>query len=138
MRQENIFTGVEIIIKRGNKIALGKRKNAAGEGQYGLPGGHVEFGERLIDTAIRELEEETGLKVQPEQLSLVAVVDDPREENHYLHIAFLLENFEGEPECREPHKCEGWEWFDLDALPETFFGHLGVFETFKSGEIYLR
>jgi len=135
--QENYFVGVAVILKRGNKILLGKRKNVYGAGDYGLPGGHLNYGEKLYECGLRELKEETGVEAPAENFRLVAVVDDPRSDQHYIHTAFLLEDFQHEPQCLEPEKCEGWEWFDLDALPNIFVGHAGIIETFKSGKLYL-
>ncbi len=137
MSQEKIYSGVEVFILRDGKVALGKRKNAAGEGEYGLPGGHLEEGEKLVDTAIRELKEETGIDVTEKDLELVCVVDDLRQEKHYVHIAFELKDFQGDLELCEPDKCEGWEWFDLDDLPEVFYGHTRIFETYLEKKLYL-
>ena len=46
--------------------------------QWGLFGGHVDEAERSSDAACRELEEETGLQVTPQELSLFASVQQPR------------------------------------------------------------
>lgn len=32
-----------------------------------------------------------------------------------------MHQFEGEPKLLEPDKCEGWQWFDWDSLPEPLF-----------------
>ena len=40
-----------------------KRKSAPGEGLYALPGGFLNQNERIVDGAIRELKEETKIKV---------------------------------------------------------------------------
>jgi len=130
--------GVEIIIEKDGMILLGKRKNAAGEGLYGLPGGHVEPGETVIQTAIRELQEETGLKVQPDDLELIVVADAPDSEYPYLHIAFKLMSYEGEPKLCEPEKCEGWEWKDPNNIDGEFFGHENILKTYRSGKLYLK
>ena len=37
--------GIGVIIRKDNKILLGKRKNAHGEGSWCFPGGHLEFNE---------------------------------------------------------------------------------------------
>ena len=44
-------------------------------GRWAASGGHVEPGEEFLEAAVRELAEETGLVVAPEELSLVGVYD---------------------------------------------------------------
>lgn len=40
-------------------------KNKKGSSNWGFPKGHIEAGENEIQTAMREVEEETGIKIQP-------------------------------------------------------------------------
>ena len=56
-----IKIGCEIFVIKEHKLLFGKRKNTYGEDSWGLPGGHLEYGEKLADAAKRELEEETGI-----------------------------------------------------------------------------
>ena len=44
-------------------------------GRWAASGGHVEPGESFLEAAVRELQEETGLVVAPEDLELVGVYD---------------------------------------------------------------
>ena len=114
--------GVNVFVIKDNKLLLGQRKNTSGDGDWGLPGGHLEFGESLIFGASRELGEETGIKAK--NLKFLNMVNDPNPDYHYLHLSFIAEDFEGEPKLTEPDKCYGWEWFDLTALPiNIFVGH---------------
>lgn len=46
-----------------NKILLVKRRKAPGQGLWALPGGHLEPHEWVIDGALRELNEETNLRL---------------------------------------------------------------------------
>lgn len=44
---ENVRVSCEMIIKRGNKILMGKRGKIFGEGGWAFSGGHLEFGETV-------------------------------------------------------------------------------------------
>lgn len=113
--------GVGCVVQRDGKILLGKRKGSHAMGFWGFPGGHLEFGESVEECAKRELNEETGL-------SSVSLKQGPWVENvmidedkHYITIFVFIDQFEGEPNLCEPDKCEGWEWFPIDSLPDPLF-----------------
>ncbi|GAB4562507.1 MAG: NUDIX hydrolase [Anaerolineae bacterium] len=112
--------GMGVLVLRGRKVLLGKRRGAHGAGSYAAPGGHIEFGESLAEAARREVLEETGLRVQ--NIRLLAVGSYMwGEDRHYIDVDMVCEAPEGEPQVMEPHKCEGWAWYDLDDLPEPLF-----------------
>ncbi|RLE95050.1 MAG: hypothetical protein DRN04_00925 [Thermoprotei archaeon] len=56
-----------------------------------MPGGFVEYGERVEDAALREVKEETGFKVKIK--GLVGVYSDPGRDprGHVVSIAYLAE-----------------------------------------------
>jgi 8-oxo-dGTP diphosphatase len=112
-------------------LLLGQRKNTAGDGAWGLPGGHLELGEAMEDTAARELKEETGLSA--EGFSFANLVNDKAQDKHYVQVGIVADGVVGEPELREPELCYAWEWFDLENLPELFFGHAEQIKIFKEG-----
>ncbi len=112
--------GVGVFVFKEGKVLLGKRKGAHGIGDWAPPGGHLEFGESIEDCAKRELYEETGLHALLVETGSWSndVIDGNK---HYITFFAVVNQFEGEPELLEPHKCEGWEWFSLDALPRPLF-----------------
>lgn len=138
MYQSPQKVGVEVFLRKQNKVLLGKRKNCYGAGDWGLPGGHLEAKEKLVETAIRELKEETGLDVLSSDLQLISIVDDIREDQHYIHVSFELDIVDIEPKVMEPEKCEEWKWFPLDQLPDNIFiGHKRIFESYLNKQLYL-
>ncbi|MBI4449697.1 NUDIX domain-containing protein, partial [Candidatus Uhrbacteria bacterium] len=108
------------VVKDG-KVLLGKRRNAHGEGAWSFPGGHLEYGETWEECARREVFEETGMQIA--SVRFAAATNDVfgEAEKHYVTIFMIADWAEGTPEPCEPEKCERWEWYAWDALPEPRF-----------------
>lgn len=53
------------IIEKNNKILLALRNTEPFKGCWAIPGGHIDFGETAEQAVIREVKEETGLKIKP-------------------------------------------------------------------------
>ncbi len=131
----SVKVACDVIITQKNQLLLGKRGNCYGAGTWALPGGHLEIGEKLVDTARREIKEE--LDIDAKDLRLIAITD-PLIMPQYVHVAFLLENYEGEYKLMEPDKCEEWKFFDLDKLPKNILPtHQDIIRAFKESKIYL-
>lgn len=113
--------GLGVIVCRNGKVLIGRRRGAHGQGMWGFPGGHLEWGESFEDCASRELFEETGLRAQ--NPTFVSVTNDVHsiEEKHYVTVFMRVDQFIGEPQLLEPEKCEEWRWFDWDELPMPRF-----------------
>jgi 8-oxo-dGTP diphosphatase len=135
-----INVGCEAYILRDGKLLLGKRGRVDGEGTWGLPGGHLDFMERADEGLIRELEEETGIKVSASAIILLALTDDlrPNRNEHYLHITFKVDIGSQQPKLLEPDKCSEWAWFDPDSLPEIFPFQAKIFDTIRTGSTYAK
>ncbi len=65
--QVQIRVGVGAIVMKDNKVLLVKRKNPPNQGLWAIPGGKVELGETLQQTAEREILEETGITIRAKE-----------------------------------------------------------------------
>ncbi len=131
--------GVGIIIFKNNKVLVGKRKASHGAGEYAFPGGHLEFGETIFETAKREVKEETDLDVNEFEFFSVAVelryiISDSK---LYLNLGVKAVYNGGEPKAMEPDKCEEWKWFDLNNLPDKIYEGTGlILRNYLDKQIY--
>lgn len=106
------------VINPEGQLLMGLRKDYMDKGNWGLPGGHLDVGETLEECALREVEEETGLKAR--SALQFASVEQPitLSEKHYLHFGYLIKDFTPGPLINgEPDDIERWEWYDLDKIP---------------------
>lgn len=112
--------GVGVMIRRGDRILLGRRRNSHGDGSYSWCGGHLEAGESFEACAIRETQEECGLVIR--RLRFLCLHNIVAYGKHYVDIQFVAEEIDpGEPQLLEPDKIAGWGWHALDALPQPLF-----------------
>lgn len=114
-------TGVAVAVIRGGCVLLGRRIAAHGNGLLQLPGGKPHPNESWAATAIREVFEETGLQVADVREVALQVDDFPEVGKRYTTHFFVAREPVGEPENREPAKCEGWNWHSLDSWPTDRF-----------------
>lgn len=135
--------GVGVMIIKENKILLGLRNpdkvkassELQGQGTWTMPGGKVEFMEKLIDAAKRELEEETSLKAN--QLELLCISDDMTNTAHYVTVGFIVKDYTGEVKAMEPETILEWKWFDLNNLPSNLYEpSRKCIEKYQQGIIY--
>ncbi|NIE99229.1 NUDIX domain-containing protein [Pantoea sp. Acro-805] len=129
--------GVGVLIFRDGKLLLGRRKGSHGSGDWSAPGGHLEFGESPEACAQREVLEETGLVLG--KLHNAAFVSNlfPEVNKHYITLLLVAHGSQGEPQLIEPEKCEGWQWFEPNALPQPLFAPLRTWIE-RDGVTYLK
>jgi 8-oxo-dGTP diphosphatase len=88
---------VGVVCLRGDEVLLIRRGKPPREGEWSLPGGRIEPGERATEAGLRELREETG--VEARITGLVDVVDGlfPEAGRHYVLIDYAAQWLSGEP-----------------------------------------
>ena len=121
---------VKALVFRGNYILLLRRQQGQpGEGQWDLPGGHIEKGEDKVNALKRETWEEAGLKIEDEKYDsnfTLKIPEDGVESTMYIYTAKAKdidvkikpaewEGSDGKPEHNE------YKWIeyksDLEDLP---------------------
>ncbi len=107
------------IIKRGNRLLLVRRINPPSQDMFAFPGGRGEPGETPADTALRELQEETGIVARHPQL--FATYDLPSRDSagqltsHFLLSVFLVEADEQTAALAADDAADAG-WFTLEEI----------------------
>ena len=110
--------GVGALIFDQDRVLLVERGRPPLAGEWSLPGGLVETGERLEDAVVREVWEETGLRVEVGSIATVfeRIMLDEAEgcEYHYVLIDFYCTRLDGE--LRPGDDSRRVDWFNIDSL----------------------
>jgi ADP-ribose pyrophosphatase YjhB (NUDIX family) len=109
--------GCGVALFRDGNLLLIRRARPPEAGCWSLPGGKIDFGERTVAAARREIAEELGIELGPLELLCVVDLIVPEQGEHWVSPAYLARTFVGEPTLLEPEKHIGLSWFPLDALP---------------------
>ena len=106
---------VSAAIFRGGRILLVRRARSPGNGLYSLPGGRVEFGESLHTALHREVDEETGLRIEILELAgWREVLPTPEGGGHYVIMSFAARWTGREPVLNDEH--DDFKWLAPDGL----------------------
>jgi len=121
MKSEYPKVGAAVFILKNGKILMLKRKGAHGEGTWGLPGGHLEFGESWEEGVRRETTEEVGVMIA--NIQFLAVTNDvfEKEERHYVTIFMTADWKSGESVILEPNSANEIGWFTYQTMPKNVF-----------------
>jgi 8-oxo-dGTP diphosphatase len=110
----NPTVGVAVVVRRGDEVLLGLRRGSYAD-MWCIPCGHVEWDEDVREAAVREFEEETGLRVRlGEVLAVHSNFHHPTQRT--VGVWFSGEVIEGEPLASDD--LTEVRFFPLDGLPE--------------------
>ncbi len=110
-------TSLVYLLDGEDRVLLGRKRRGMGVGKWNGFGGKIEAGETMRQCAVRELWEESGIRVRPEDLELMADLyfDQPSDEN-WSHggMVYFVRKWEGTPRLSEEMEPR---WFRLEELP---------------------
>lgn len=126
------FVTTDAVVVQSGHIALIQRRDNPGKDLWAIPGGFLNINERIVDGCIRELREETGLKVVDKVLkgSIVdrEVFDDPKRSDRGRTVThafyFKLEDSMDLPHIKGLDDAKKAKWVpisDLYEMRDQFF-----------------
>ena len=119
-----------VLLVEAGRVLLVKRRWEPRAGDWCLPAGFMEAGERPEQTAVRELQEETGVIAQLTGLfGVYAGFDDPR----VRAVLILYTGIATGGQARAGDDASELAWFPLDALPDelAFASHRQALAEFR-------
>ena len=125
-----IQTGAAIIIRNDNKeILLQERTD---RNKWGLPGGCQDLGEDLRNTAVREAYEETGIKINPEDIILIDTLSGESRKNSYPNGDIVYNNtslylanvsLEDASNLKGDSETKRLKFFNIEDIPENIMDY---------------
>lgn len=131
-----VFQTVDnVVVYKGN-VLLVLRRSKPGKGLWALPGGFLEANETLLDSAVRELREETKLKVKPEWLVDQDTFDAPQRSlrGRTITRTFLwkIPDWRDVPQVKADSDAAKAKWFPIAKVrmmaDQLFEDHLDIIE----------
>ncbi len=115
---------VDGILLHDQSILLIQRNHSPFEGMWALPGGFVEYGEKTEEAMVREMTEETGLKIKIQ--TLFGVYSDPNRDprGHTVTVVYLVESIGGSLHAGDD--ASNVKFFKVNELPELAFDHAKI------------
>ena len=123
---------------KGNVLVQDKKNHPTWHG-WNFPGGHVEKGEYVTPSVIREMKEETGLLIENPKLCGIKEFHKLKDGKRYIVFLYLADKFSGELKSSSEGDIFWYPLAELhlsDKLIDGFREMLSVFTTDGISEVY--
>ncbi len=127
-----------LFLIKDNKILLQRRFQTGFEdGNYGVPAGHLDGGETARQGGAREIREEIGVEINPDDLQVVHIMHRKAANDERIDFFMTVDTYTGAITNNEPHKCDDLQFFPLENLPENMVDYVRVaILNYQSGILY--
>ena len=117
----HLLAASHLVLIKDNQVLLQRRFQTGWmDGFYSVPAGHVEDSESGIQALVREVNEEIGIVLDPQQLTPAHVMHRYADATHqYIDLFYTCRTWKNDPRICEPEKCDDLSWFPIDTLPEN-------------------
>jgi 8-oxo-dGTP diphosphatase len=110
---------VHLFFFRAEQILLLRRFNTGyRDGEYSVPAGHLDGNETVLAAGIREAYEEIGVQIKEDDLVFSSVMHRKEGDERVDFFVHVLA-WQGEPDNKEPEKCDELCWVNINNLPEN-------------------
>lgn len=123
---------------KGNVLVQDKKGNAAWHG-WNFPGGHVEKGEYITPSVIREMKEETGLTIENPKLCGIEEFHKTADGNRYIVFLYVTDRFSGELKSSAEGEVFWYPLSELkrsEKLADGFADMLPIFASDNISEVF--
>ena len=116
--------GAVVVVSEGQVLLVKRAENA---GKYpnfwAVPMGHVEDGEKMIQGAHREFQEETKLDID---INSLVYLDTLKDSKYNRITALYMIELPNKPEPKLDHEHTEWGYYDVDSLPHPIEDNLRI------------
>lgn len=121
----NIEKTVAVFVMKEDTVLLTRRLNTwFGNNQFAPPGGLVDKGENPEESAVREVFEETGIRLNAADLQLFSKVLTDGQGRHFENHYYSIKKFTGTLENKEPDRHADVGWYPRENPPEDTMPHV--------------
>ena len=126
---------VHLFLLKNNTVLLLRRFNTGYEdGNYSVIAGHIDGGEDVFNSMIREAKEEAGIYILRNNLKIVQVMHRKKADEERIDYFFACDIWNGTAEIMESDKCDELIWVDMNKLPDNTIDYIqAAIGNYKAG-----
>ncbi len=128
----NPASTVDIAVVKNNSVILIKRKHDPFHGKLAFPGGFVDYGEPVEETARREIKEETGMQI--ELIDILGIYSAPNRDPraHTITTVFVARPVAGTPQGADDAAEAKWVDIDSVSADDLAFDHAQILDDLRN------